>query len=141
MGEKSLLAAEKREEPGSQFPTSRSEGPPFFLKKKHEYDGVKATGSVVRNPFFTFIYSQVPQEECPRVGVVVGRRVGKAVTRNKLKRITRELVRASHSNMALGHHCIAYPKVKILRSRFQDVEKAWTQTLRQIGMIQSMKPE
>ena len=141
MGEKSLLAAEKREEPGSQFPTSRSEGPPFFLKKKHEYDGVKATGSVVRNPFFTFIYSQVPQEECPRVGVVVGRRVGKAVTRNRLKRITRELVRASYSNMALGHHCIAYPKVKILRSKFQDVEKAWTQTLKQIGMIQSMRPE
>jgi ribonuclease P protein component len=117
------------------------EDPPFFLKKKHEYDGVKATGSVVRNPFFTFIYSQVPQEECPRVGVVVGRRVGKAVTRNRLKRITRELVRASHSNMAFGHHCIAYPKVKILRTKFQDVERAWTQTLRQIGMIQSMKRE
>ena len=141
MGEKSWLAEEKREDRGSQCLTNKSEGSPFFLKKKHEYDGVKATGSVVRNPFFTFVYSQVPREECPRVGVVVGRRVGKAVTRNKLKRITRELVRASHSNMALGHHCIAYPKVKILRSRFQDVEKAWTQTLRQIGMIQSMKPE
>ena len=102
---------------------------------------MKATGSVARNPFFTIVYSQVPKEECPRVGVVVGRRVGKAVTRNRLKRITRELVRASHSDMAFGHHCIAYPKVKILRAKFQDVEMAWTQMLRQIGMIQSMRPE
>ncbi len=114
---------------------------PFFLKKKYEYDGVKAAGSVVRNPFFTIIHSQVPKEECPRAGVVVGRRVGKAVTRNRLKRITRELVRAFHSDMAFGHHCIAYPKVKILRAKFQDVENAWSQTLRNIGMIQSMRPE
>lgn len=116
-------------------------GPPFFLKKKHEYDGVKAAGSVARSTFFTIVYSQVPKEECPRVGVVVGRRVGKAVTRNRLKRITRELVRASHSDMAFGHHCIAYPKVKIIRAKFQDVEMAWNQMLRQIGMIQSLRPE
>ena len=115
--------------------------PRFFLKKKHEYDGVKATGSVARNPFFTIVHSQVPKEECPRIGVVVGRRVGKAVTRNRLKRITRELVRASHSDMAFGHHCIAYPKVKILRAKFEDVKKAWSQILRQIGMIQSMRSE
>ena len=115
------------------------EGPQFFLKKKHEYDGVKATGSVARNPFFTIIHSQVPKEESPRVGVVVGRRVGNAVTRNKLKRITRELVRASHSHMAFGHHCIAYPKTTILRSKFQDVEIAWTQMLKKIGMIQSIR--
>lgn len=102
---------------------------------------MKATGSVVRNPFFTVIYSQVPKDECPRVGVVVGRRVGKAVTRNRLKRITRELVRASHSDMAFGHHCIAYPKVKILGSKFRDVEYAWTQMLRQIGMIHSIRSE
>ncbi len=75
------------------------------------------------------------------MGVVVGRRVGKAVTRNRLKRIIRELVRASYSDMALGHHCIVYPKVKILCSRFQEVEKAWNQMLRQIGVIQSMRPE
>lgn len=98
---------------------------------------MKATGSVIRNPFFTVIYSQVPQDDCPRVGVVVGRRVGNAVTRNRLKRITRELVRASHSKMAFGHHCIAYPKIKILRSKFQDVEQAWIKMLTHIGMIHS----
>jgi ribonuclease P protein component len=116
-------------------------GAPFFLKKKHEYDGVKATGSVVRNTFFTFIYSRVPENELSRVGVVVGRRVGKAVTRNRLKRINRELIRASYSNMARGHHCIVYPKVKILRSKFQEVEKVWNHMLKHVGIIQPIKPE
>lgn len=99
------------------------------------------TGSVVKSPFFTLIHSRVPKDVLPRMGVVVGRRVGKAVTRNRLKRIIRELVRASYSDMALGHRCIVYPKVKILCSRFQEVETAWNQILRQIGVIQSMRPE
>ena len=96
---------------------------------------------MARNPFFTFIHSRVPEDELSRMGVVVGRRVGKAVTRNRLKRITRELTRASYSDMARGHHCIVYPKVKILRSKFQEVEMAWNQMLRQLGMIESMRPE
>lgn len=119
----------------------RQGGCPFFLKKKHEYDVVKATGSIARNPFFTFVHSRVAEDELPRIGVVVGRRVGKAVTRNRLKRIIRELTRASYSNMAYGHHCIVYPKVKILQSSFQEVEEAWNQMLRQLGIIESMRPE
>jgi ribonuclease P protein component len=75
------------------------------------------------------------------MGVVVGRRVGKAVTRNRLKRIIRELTRASYSEMALGHHCIVYPKVKILGSKFQEVEMAWNQMLRQLGILGSMRPK
>ena len=113
---------------------------PFFLKKKHEYDGVKATGSVVRNPFFTLIYTQVSDKESPRVGIIVGRRAGNAVTRNRLKRIFRELVRASYSDMAHGHHCIVYPKIKILESKFQDVYKAWKSTLGKAGIVQSNIP-
>ncbi len=98
---------------------------------------MKKTGSVVRSQFFTIVYSRVQKCLLPRVGVVVGRHVEKAVTRNRLKRITRELVRASYSDMALGHHCIVYPKVKILSSRFKDVKMAWNKMLRQIGMLQS----
>jgi hypothetical protein len=37
--------------------------------------------------------------------------------------------------MALGHHCIVYPKVK------KEVEMAWKQMLRQLGIIESMRPE
>lgn len=100
---------------------------------------MKKTGAVIRSQFFTIIYSRVKEDVLPRVGVVTGRRVGKAVTRNRLKRITRELVRASYSDMATGHHCIVYPKVKILCSSFQDVEKVWNKMLRQVGVIRSMR--
>jgi len=97
---------------------------------------VKANGSVVRNPYFTLLISRVQDQDCSRMGIVVGRRVGKAVTRNRLKRIFRELVRDSYSGMATGYHCIVYPKVKVLAAKYQEVGKVWKGTLAQAGLLQ-----
>lgn len=116
------------------------EASPFFIKKKHEYDRVKATASAVKTPFFTLLHSRVQLSEEPRVGIIVGRRVGNAVTRNRLKRIFREHVRASYSDMAMGHHCIVYPKIAILKSSFHEVQQAWQQTLRRLRIFQQKGP-
>lgn len=96
---------------------------------------MKANGSVVRNPFFTLLVSRVPNHDPSRIGIVVGRRVGKAVTRNRLKRIFRELVRESQSGMAGGFHCIVYPKIMVLRVRYQKIREIWRGTLAQVGLL------
>jgi ribonuclease P protein component len=97
---------------------------------------VKANGSVVRNPYFTLLISRAPDHGSSRIGIVVGRRVGKAVTRNRLKRIFRELVRESYSGMASGYHCIVYPKMKVLETKYQDIGKVWKSTLTRIGLLE-----
>jgi len=91
----------------------------------------------VRNPYFTLLVSRVPDHDSSRVGIVVGRRVGKAVTRNRLKRIFRELVRDSYSGMATGYHCIVYPKVKVLTAKYQEVGNVWKGTLAHLGLLQA----
>jgi ribonuclease P protein component len=96
---------------------------------------VKANGFVVRNPYFTLLINWSSDHSCSRVGIVVGRRVGKAVIRNRLKRIFRELVRKSYSHMASGYHCIVYPKTTVLQVRHQEVEKAWKSTLARRGLF------
>jgi len=96
---------------------------------------VKANGSVLRNPFFTLLVSRVPDHDPSRIGIVVGRRVGKAVTRNRLKRIFRELVRGSYSGMASGFHCIVYPKVKVLGVKYQEIRETWKGALDQVGLL------
>lgn len=97
---------------------------------------MKANGSVVRNPYFTLLISRAPDCGSSRIGIVVGRRVGKAVTRNRLKRIFRELVRESHFGMAIGYHCIVYPKVKTLEAKYQDIGMVWKSTLAQRGLLE-----
>lgn len=96
---------------------------------------MKANGSVVRNPFFTLLVSRVPNHDPSRIGIVVGRRVGKAVTRNRLKRIFRELVRESHTGMASGFHCIVYPKIKVLGGKYQEIGESWKGTFAQAGLL------
>jgi ribonuclease P protein component len=108
-----------------------------FLKKKHEYDQVKADGAVVRNPFFTLLISWRPDYRSARIGIVVGRRVGKAVIRNRLKRKFRALVRDVFSDMSSGYHCIVYPKVTVLQAKHQEVGKAWRSTLSRKGVLAS----
>lgn len=96
---------------------------------------MKANGSVMRNPFFTLLVSRVPDHDPSRIGIVVGRRVGKAVTRNRLKRIFRELVRGSQIGMARGFHCIVYPKAKVLGVKYQDLRETWRGALAQVGLL------
>ena len=96
---------------------------------------MKANGSVMRNPFFTLLVSRVPNHDPSRLGIVVGRRVGKAVTRNRLKRIFRELVRGSNPDMASGFHCIVYPKVKVLGVKYQELREIWKGALAQVGLL------
>jgi hypothetical protein len=38
--------------------------------------------------------------------------------------------------MALGYHCIVYPKVKVLGEKYQDLEKVWKSTLVQRGLFE-----
>jgi len=97
---------------------------------------VKANGSAVRNPYFTILISRVPDQDSSRIGIVVGRRVGKAVTRNRLKRIFRELVRESYSGIATGYYCIVYPKVKVLKTEYQEIGSVWRDTLARAGLLQ-----
>ena len=97
---------------------------------------MKANGSVVRNPYFTLLISRAPVHGSSRFGIVVGRRVGKAVTRNRLKRIFRELVRESYSNMASGYHYIVYPKLKVLEVKYQDIKTVWKSALARRGLLE-----
>ena len=96
---------------------------------------MKANGSVVRNPFFTLLVSRVPNHDPSRIGIVVGRRLGKAVTRNRLKRIFRELVRESQAGMAGGFHCVVYPKIMVLGVKYQKIGEIWKDTLVKAGIL------
>jgi len=71
---------------------NESLSPPERIKKKKDFSALYRRGRRYRGKYFSLIYASSPFGYS-RVGVVAGKKVGKAVKRNKAKRWMRELVR------------------------------------------------
>ena len=106
----------------------------LFIKKTKDYDQVKRSGQRVQGPLFNLMYceNQIPQS---RVGIVVGRRFGKAVVRNRGKRIFRELVRAVQGELIKGYDIVIFLKRPVLEKKYQIVQENWKVALHRIGVL------
>lgn len=66
----------------------------------------------------TVFYLERGSSDGPRVGLTVGRVLGGAVERNRIKRRLREAVRASLKNLGLAVDVVINPKKSALRADF-----------------------
>lgn len=93
-------------------PGGKGEGPPADsargrarfrkadrLRRRREYLAAQATGRRLSAPHFTVILAPPPGEPRPRLGLVVTRRLGKAVRRNRVKRLLREFFRRHREDL------------------------------------------
>lgn len=111
----------------------------LFLKKKEDFDRVKREGRRCRTSLFDVIFCSSPTEET-RIGIVVGRRFGKAVDRNRGKRIFRELVKKNHSLLVQGYDIIIFPKQPVLTISHEPLCDSWVQVLAREGLLSSTDP-
>lgn len=63
------------------------------IRRRREYLAAQASGWRLKTPHFTVILAPPGGEPRPRLGLVVTRRLGKAVRRNRVKRLLREFFR------------------------------------------------
>ncbi len=74
----------------------------FRLRKGWEYAEVYRQGRRDRGRYVTCYIRNAPGAAVPRVGIVVGRKVGCAVVRNRVKRRLREAIRRIFTAIPLG---------------------------------------
>ena len=77
-----------------RFPTEHR------LKHKREFDRVFDQGKRVYAPHFMVVAASGPSLGHHRLGIIVSRKVGKAVVRNKLKRRVREFYRTRKKSVS-----------------------------------------
>lgn len=106
----------------------------FFLRTSRDIEHVKQHGRRVSTTLFNLLVCKTDTEG-GRIGIIVGRRFGIAVRRNRAKRIFRELARDVRMKLVSGQALLVFPKRDALEVPFLVLKRTWRTTLRQHGVM------
>jgi ribonuclease P protein component len=71
-----------------------------------------------------------------RYAVVAGKRVGKAVQRNRLKRLVREAIRYAHPRLAVGHDVVVVVRGTVAElSGLEVAQASFARTMTRAGLL------
>ncbi len=70
-----------------------------------------------------------------RVGIIVGKRFGNAVRRNRAKRVFRDLARQLHADMVAGRGVLVFPKRDALLQSREELTRLWKSSLERMRLL------
>jgi ribonuclease P protein component len=106
----------------------------FFLHKSADIERLKRVGHRRQTPFFNLV-SAAGLLPVARMGIIVGKRLGTAVVRNRARRIFRELARQVRGQLIAGQECLVFPRRHALLARHAELRAAWLAALREAGVL------
>lgn len=106
----------------------------IFLRSHRDIQAVKQHGRRISTTLFNLLAYNM-NDAPSRVGIIVGKRFGNAVRRNRAKRVFRELVRDSSSKLIAGRGVLVFPKKDVLVSSRTDLLQAWQTSLQRMHLL------
>lgn len=94
------------------------------LRLGPQYNAVREHGISAYGPFFRLACLK-RETEATQLGVIVSKRVGPAVTRNKIKRRFREIYRNARPGLLPHLWLVIIAAPKAVTASFQELEKEW----------------
>jgi len=98
------------------------------VKSKILFNEIINNGHKISNDYFTFFYLDKDQEN-PLFGISAPKKVGIAVVRNKLKRITRELILKTKKMFKNNRNYIIIVKKTCLETKFSVLEEKFMELI------------
>jgi ribonuclease P protein component len=100
----------------------------LFLKRSRDIEYAKQHGHRISTALFNLVICRTDMDGS-RVGIVVGKRFGGAVSRNRAKRLFRELTRQVRVQLISGHSLVVFPKRNSIEQPFAVLKEVWFSTL------------
>ena len=106
-------------------------GPDRRLRRHSEFARAQRTGRRVGTPHFTLLVASQPEGSGqPRLGLVVGRKVGNAVRRNRIKRLCRECFRTWPDLLPAGVDLVVIARTGAHELSLAEVRAEWVAVAR-----------
>jgi ribonuclease P protein component len=104
------------------------------LKQGRDFLRLKQVGQRTTQGCLIANWQELPAGATSRVGVVVSRKVGKAVQRSRVRRLLRETFRLHRSELAQPVDLVLVARPSIADKTLADVERDFLATMRRIGL-------
>src|SRR5437870_10888782 len=111
------------------------------LRRSVDFKQVRAQRRSWAHPLLVCLVRDRGGREPPRVGIVVGRPAGKAVTRNRVKRRIREVLRPLAGQMLPGYDMVIVARAPSGDASFQELSAALHSLVRRAQLLREQPRE
>ncbi|MBM7606730.1 ribonuclease P protein component [Metabacillus litoralis] len=109
----------------------------YRIKKNKDFQKVFKKGkSIANRQFVLYIYSEREEKEF-RVGLSVSKKIGNAVTRNKVKRLIRQVFLEEKDKLVHGKEFIIIARKPAAQMNYHEVKSSLNHLFRKAKIFQS----
>ncbi len=101
------------------------------LRNSREFHAVYKRGRSVVTKYIVMYYKKNDLDE-NRVGISVSKKVGKAVVRNRVKRLIKETFRLRADSIEKGYDIVFVARVRMNRATFKDTSREMNRVLKEL---------
>ncbi|HKD61074.1 MAG TPA: ribonuclease P protein component [Terracidiphilus sp.] len=123
--------------PESHTAASRASLAGFRLRKHADFQRVYAEGRKRRSTSMSWFMAPQARADDPRVGLTVGKVLGKAHERNRIKRRLRDVLRRHIDLLPAGYDLILHPHRSVLSMEFTKLDDEIVRILTQANAEQT----
>ncbi|HWO97475.1 MAG TPA: ribonuclease P protein component [Bacillus sp. (in: firmicutes)] len=107
----------------------------YRIKKNKEFQAVFKSGKSFANRQFVVYVMDQPEQNHFRVGLSVGKKIGNAVTRNRVKRLIRQVIFEFSSELNQHKDYIIIARMPASDMTYEEVKKSLTHVLRKAKVL------
>ena len=107
-----------------------------IIKKSEQFKKIIKNNKSIRTKYF-YIYIEKHEESTYHFGLSVGKKIGNAVRRNKVKRQLREIIRENDYQKSID--CIIIVREELNEARFSEIKKDLNHAFKKLNIIKETK--
>lgn len=106
----------------------------YSIKENYEFRRLYKRGNSFATPYLV-VYALRTRRGVNRIGLTVTPKIGKAVTRNRIKRLLREAYRLNQDKICKSYDFILVARSKIVGVKCQRVERELVRAVKELGLF------